>query len=461
MNRSRGLLDASRIRFYSQQVNFSQTLSKKKTIATCLAIYLISQILFLINIQFPRTVNFDEFHYVPAAKEMLTLGEDRNPEHPPLAKYIIASGIALWGDKSFGWRFMSAVFGSLTLIAMFLMSLSLFNRYSTALFVTVITLFNHFLYVQSRIAMLDTYMFAFMSWGILFFILTWSTTSPKRKIRRHLLYSGVCFGLAIACKWFAIVPWLVCLGLVLFIRLLQHWKTQFSQPTHPLFEPWYSSKLWSGITPLDLLSSLFAIPVLTYFLTFVPMLFLSGTHYEWSDLFRLQVIAWEKQKLVTDPHPYMSTMSQWPLTLRPMWYAFEHMGTTPQTIRGVFLAGNPAVMWGGLLSLLVCAWGWIRYQHKPAFLILVFYSALYFSWILIPRKVSFYYYYYPAAMILSLGLGYAFSVFTPLKKRMVLRLQWGFAAAVVILFIYFFPILAALRIPADEYQKWMWLKSWI
>jgi dolichyl-phosphate-mannose--protein O-mannosyl transferase len=28
-------------------------------------------------------------------------------------------------------------------------------------------------------------------------------------------------------------------------------------------------------------------------------------------------------------------------------------------------------------------------------------------------------------------------------------------------FVYFFPILAALRIPGEGFRKWMWFRSWV
>ena len=37
-----------------------------------IGLYLVSQILFLIGIQFPTKVDFDEFHYVPAAKALIS-----------------------------------------------------------------------------------------------------------------------------------------------------------------------------------------------------------------------------------------------------------------------------------------------------------------------------------------------------------------------------------------------------
>jgi dolichyl-phosphate-mannose--protein O-mannosyl transferase len=126
-------------------------------------------------------------------------------------------------------------------------------------------------------------------------------------------------------------------------------------------------------------------------------------------------------------------------------------------VRGVILLGNPVIMWGGLLALLGCAWGWVVERRRDAFLILAMYIAFYASWILIPRKVAFFYYYYPAGMILSLALAFVFNRWRTSKDW----LAWAFACLCWAFFIYFFPILAALKIPAADFRKWMWLGSWI
>ena len=138
---------------------------------------------------------------------------------------------------------------------------------------------------------------------------------------------------------------------------------------------------------------------------------------------------------------------------RPIWYAFDKEGA--DKVRGVILIGNPVVMWTGVVALLVCAWAWVTTKSRAAFLILAFYTALFGSWIVIPRKIAFYYYYYPAGMVLSLALAYVFHVW---RTKWA---QWIYLAAAFGMFVYFFPILAALKISADSFSRWMWFRSWI
>ena len=60
---------------------------------------------------------FDEVHYLPAAREFLTLGTFINREHPLVGKELIALGIALFGDNPWGWRLLPTLFGTLALFA--------------------------------------------------------------------------------------------------------------------------------------------------------------------------------------------------------------------------------------------------------------------------------------------------------------------------------------------------------
>jgi dolichyl-phosphate-mannose--protein O-mannosyl transferase len=425
----------------------------KRILVTAALLFCFCQIFFLINIQFPKTPNFDEFHYVPSAKQFLAMTTNQNWEHPPLAKMLMAVGIGLWGDRPIGWRFMSTVFGSLTLVGMYLLAFVLFESEALALWVALLTLVNQLLYVQSRIGMLDTFMFAFLVWAMTAYCATWMLKITPKQTRYLLAFSGSMFGLSIACKWFAIVPWIACLGLMLVIRLLQKWETFFN---HPNERDWYRSQLWKEVTWPYEVFALGILPLFFYFITFLPFFFIPGAASSPWDLIAMQTRMFDGQLRVVTSHPYMSHWVDWPLIRRPIWYAFDREGPAQAWVRGVILLGNPWIMWSGLLALIYCLWGWIKKRDRAAFLIVFFYVTFLACWIVIPRKVEFYYYYYPAGMVLSLALAY---VFFDTKKSELPR--WIFLGVAAGFFVYFFPILAAFRIPAEAFRNWMWFSSWI
>lgn len=421
-------------------------------------LYLFAQVLFLIGIQFPSTPNFDEFHYIPSAKQFLQLKENQNWEHPPLGKIIMAGGIAVWGDRPIGWRFMSTVFGALTLVGMYFLGLVLFESEEAALWIALLTLCNQLLYVQARIGMLDTFMFGFLVWAMAAFCATWLPSFSSSQNRRFFTFTGFMFGLSMACKWFTVVPWIGCSLLVGVIRLFQYWKITFEDPQP---DDWYQPQLWAGIRWYDLVLTLVVLPVFVYFCTFLPYLFVQNGHYSLTGFLAVQVKMWQGQLRVVSSHPYMSQWTDWPFLHRPIWYAFDRFGPQQEWVRGVLLLGNPLIMWTGILAFFGCLWGWIARRNRIGFLITFFFTLFYGCWIVIPRKISFYYYYYPAGMTLSLTLAYVFFRKEFGKLHSIHWLRWTFLGSAVCLFIYFFPILSALKIPSESFRKWMWFPSWI
>jgi dolichyl-phosphate-mannose--protein O-mannosyl transferase len=433
----------------------------RRVLLICAGLFVLSQLLFLINIQFPRGHNFDEFHYVPSAKQFLEMRENQNWEHPPLGKLIMAAGIGLWGDIPIGWRYMSTVFGTFTLIGMYVWALVLFGSEMTALWVALLTLFNGLLYVQSRIGMLDTFMFGFIVWALAAFTAAWRPNQHVRQTRRLIAVTGIFLGLGTGCKWFTVIPWVTCIALVCVVKLLQYWQTRFGAQDGA--DDWYHPQLWRHVRLVDWVWGLGFVPLVTYFATFIPYFIIQRPPVGFMDLFLMQKKMYEGQLRVLGQHPYMSQWPDWPLLTRPIWYAFDKEGSNSEWVRGVVLLGNPLIMWGGLMALFVCLWNWVRRRQRDAFLILVFYAAFFGSWVLIPRKIAFYYYYYPAGMVLSLALGYVFHHATQAGGALA-RAEWArwlFLSCCLGLFIYFFPILAALRIPAGSFVKWMWLRTWI
>jgi dolichyl-phosphate-mannose-protein mannosyltransferase len=419
-------------------------------------LFLVALVALLLYLQFPRGYNFDEFHYIPAAKKILTWAEYPNYEHPPLGKFLIAIGLKLWGDVPFGWRFMNALFGAATLPAFHAIARSLFQSRKTAFFATFLTAFNMAFFVQSRIAMLDGFMVFFFLWGVVFLMsaLKRETTATPEASWKGWLASGSFFGLATACKWSGAYG-LIAAGIWALCKLLPLLQNSDHQEK-------FKKLLRLGVT-------LGVVPVLFYFLTFTPFLtFDRIPAWDFFELFEAQRKMWDGQMRVIGSHPYHSAWTTWPWMTRPIWYVFDKEAD-PAFVRGVLMIGNPLVMWPGLVALALSAWQWIsgtQRQRKTAAFIVLFWCILYFMWGLGFRKVSFYYYYYPASLFLSLAIAACFewaheSLPTRKAKRLLAWTQGFYGLAVLALFIYFLPILAAFKIPADAFRQWMWLRSWI
>ncbi len=410
-------------------MNPSEILSKK-TLKTCLLIYVLSQVFFLIYIQFPRIFHCEEFHYVPSAKQFLELKENRNFEHPPLAKELMAVGIGIFGDRPIGWRFMSTMFGAFTLVGMFLWGLVLFQDLEMAWAVVLLTLFNQMLYVQARVGMLDTFMMGFLAWALAAFTLAWKFSGGNKLYA----FTGLMLGLAVATKWTALVAWVGCIALL-------PGKIKLKEAV-----------LYFGV-----------LPAMAYYFTFIPFFFVQHTpsYSFWDILYVMQANMLDGQMRVVSAHPYMSSWTSWPWMRRPIWYTYETVSNTPTLIRGVLFIGNPLIMWAGLWAILSCTWTFFETRSKEAFLIIYFYALFLFSWAVIPRKLMFYYYYYPAGMILSLAIVFLFYDLKKLNPKWAIVGLRAFIVLSALIFIYFFPILADLKIPYSQFRQLMWFDAWI
>jgi dolichyl-phosphate-mannose--protein O-mannosyl transferase len=188
----------------------------------------------------------------------------------------------------------------------------------------------------------------------------------------------------------------------------------------------------------------------------------------------------------TPVHPYMSHAWSWPWIGRPAahYYKPTHIGfkevdaeiiglPNPAMWWAAFFIGIPLLLWWSGLGRIVI---WIARRlpvlrgrlgsrappliDAPAVLILLMLAPLYLPWLVTARPL-FTFYMTPAVPFLALGL-------THVIHRMITR--WPFSTAVagayvalaVMVFAYFYPVLAALPIPHDGLLGWkahMWFQS--
>jgi dolichyl-phosphate-mannose--protein O-mannosyl transferase len=420
--------------------------TRRKVLRGAIAVFLLSHLIFVAGISFPPKLYWDELHYIPAARKIFVRDQIVNQEHPPLAKTLMAISITAWGDNPLGWRYMSALFGSLAMTGMYVWALHLFMNENAALWAAAITLVNQFLYVQSRVATLDVFVLAFTLWALALFTVTWHST----RVKGTFITIGVMLGLAIASKWTGLIPFMMIIGIVAIVKILQNWRTIFENPNAT---DWYCSDLWGNMRVSDWIVSLALIPAAVYFLTFVPVY---GAHPV--TLVHLQKEMWDSLWRVTTPHPYMSGWINWALIRRPMLYLFDRDSENPNSIQVVTFLGNPVVLWGGIIGILPCIYGWLKNRRWDAFIILISWFAFYFTWALVSRPVSFYYYYFPAGMVLSLSLTYLF------YSTGIVRAAWTrylFLCLAIGVFIYFFPISSALTgVTGAGYIQRMWFETW-
>ena len=340
-----------------------------------------SFVLRIFNLGSPKGLVFDEVYYVDGARDLLTYGVEVNgsdPEfivHPPVGKWLIASGIKLFGDNEFGWRFASAVFGTL-LILIFarLVHVIFYSPLLTALGASLMAL-DGLLLVHSRTALLDLFLTFFTLVGVLL----WH--------RNRHIWAGVAFGLAIGCKWSAIY-FVAIIGLVAVYRILiEHDVKKSIKPIAAKFAQY-------GL-----------LPVFVYGLTWTGW-FISdrGWSRQWSNNPVASWIHYHSEMLIfhtglTTTHPYQANPWSWLIMGRPTSFFYDAPKgcSSDNCAQEVLALGTPILWWVGTIAIAVVVGYWIRslINHRvdvAANLVVLGLAAGYLPWFAMQQRTVFSFY---------------------------------------------------------------------
>ena len=399
-----------------------------------LLIGIFAQALFSWQLAVPHLLVFDEVHYVPAARTLLALAEPRNVEHPMLGKELIALGMMLFGDNPVGWRALSTLAGTATVMGAFAILWLMYDRLRTATLGALMVLLNFTVFVQARIAMLDGFMAALVVCGTA--VLLWAMRGKEGQARRRWLAGSVLLGLAAGAKWTA-APYVAFAGIAFLVARRGH------------------SERWPGLGAVTGLVLLGAGSIGAYLLTFLPAFFYAHEPLTLATLLPFQLHMLQEQSQVLPPHTYQSDWTGWVLMKRPIWYLYEQADGAQ---RGILFLGNPAIMWSGLMAVLACLWASARDRDGKAGVVAAIWLASWLMWAPVLKSPTFFYYYYLSSIWLPLVIAAAID-----HWRDKLR-YWdeAFLLAAAILFVRFYPILAATELAGpDAFRRWTWFRSWV
>ena len=403
-------------------------------------------LLCLWRLTIPSGPFFDEIHYLPAARDLLSGEAYRNPEHPPLGKEIIALGIMLFGDGPFGWRIFPSLAGALAMFAAMraLWHASLLRHATIAYGILLATGFQ--LFVHAQIAMLDVFMAAFFLAALWFFAAACRAASPARA-RFNLALSGIALGLAIASKWNAapLAPMIGLGFLALRLRAVGFGDLLTYDDAAPvrgvgLIE----AALWLGVLPLAV-----------YAATYWPAFQVENGPFAGRGIIGAHLHMLELQQSVKEGHPYQSTWVQWVLNTRAIWYLYE---VTDGAQRGVLLIGNPLTMLLGLVAFWWTVMAALVRRRVDAAAAAILFAASIGFWIVAAKPIQFYYHYFlPSCFLLAcLALG-----LDRLRTRGWHWAYWGVLVGSVAVFVLFYPILSAAELSGEQaFNRWMMLDGW-
>ena len=427
---------------------------------------------------------FDEIYHARTAYEHLHGLYPYETTHPPLGKVMMSWCVAIFGMVPFGWRFAGALAGVLMLPGMYMLGKLLTRRKWGGAAAMLLMAFDLMHFTQTRIATIDSFVVLFIIW-MTYFMLRWfflrffETPLPRSLLL--LCLSGLMMGLGIASKWTGCYAG-AGLAVVFFFGLWRRVREIRAAKAIPAKQQDRAQALaaekgyWMlGITVASCLLFFVAVPLLIYYLSYIPYFAPSGG----VTVQKIIQAAEGMFKYHSEPgrgmtHWFYSPWYQWPVIFKPMWYAssaYEPAGCQSS----IMAMGNPAVWWVGLLGLfgVLCLWAARHWNGKnrqivlhpiqddPRFaLLLILFAAQYLPWMLVPRG-TYIYHYFPSVPFIILCAVLCLDRLSEKREkaaRVVLIALLVIAAA---LFIAFFPYASGITVSQSWMDAMKWFPNWL
>lgn len=403
---------------------------------------------------------FDEVYFPKFAAQYL----DGHPDwegHPPVGKYIIALGIAIFGRNAFGDRVMEALFGAIIPVLGAGLVYLLTARRSVSVLAGLFLLLEGLFLVESRLSLLNVFLVALGLSSQIFLL----AGLRQRGIWRTILLclSGIMLGGSASVKWNGLgflLMVVLLVGLVWVVALFP--KNLDSKNLAPenteqlgILAEIKTLRWWQY--PLCLI----AFPVLFYVGQWVPHLLMNsgGVPFFWESFWAVQrhIIWWHSSDKVVESltnavpvHPYCSSWFSWAVLARPIGYYFKSENNIFTDIHAL---GNPILWWLSTASILgLSAWGLRRFQGIIAY-ILIGYAANYLPWAIAKRCVFIYH--YMSALVFGV-IGLAVITDLLLRQKSLRSLGIGIIIAVTLSYCFFLPIWLGLPLSSSAFYQRMW-----
>jgi len=390
------------------------------------------------RLSLPTGYIFDEVYYAKNANSLLSSAVELDAQgqaefvvHPPFGKWLIAIGIRFFGNEEFGWRFASAIFGTLSILLIYLIVKKLFNSEFLSITAALLMAFDGLNLVMSRVALLDIFLMFFILLSIYFLI------------TNNLWLSGSAIGLAISIKWSAafLIP-LVILFVVIYnkvtFRNLYKVVSQFTLlPISIYFASWsgwiFSSQGWARQSKSNVFASL------------------------WN--YHLQILDFHQG--LDDKHAYQANPWSWLVLGRPTSFYYESPSDcgAEKCAQEILAIGTPLLWWISIFAVAITFGFLVTKLERAAAIILLGFAGTYLTWFFIQSRTTFYFYSISILPFLILALIYCFNQLLNIanyKKYII-----SFVILVAINFIYFLPIYLGISIPYSQWLSRMWFESWI
>lgn len=447
---------------------------------------------------FPDQKIFDEVYYPKNAVELLRQGYENNPGHlfvvhPPLGKWCMSLGIELFGDTSFGWRFMGAVAGTLAVLLLIRITRRMTGSTLLGGIAGLLLALDGLSVVMSRTALLDIYLQPFILGGFAALVIdrdqvrarlaeAVANDGPVTGVGPHLgprpwrLFGGVLLGAACSVKWSGVY------FLAGFAILSAFWdrgarrSAGVPAPTSAALVRDVPAAVWS----------LAVVPVGTYLLTWTGW-FLGANGYDrhWADgrggtwsfvpaalrsLWHYHAEMLKFHDSLSSYHPYRSQPWAWLVDGRPVNFYYPKNVTgcgSASCVRQIVALGTPAIWWAFLPAVIWMLWLALSRRDWRSITVLTAFAAGWGTWLINTGRTMFFFYMIPLVPFLIIGvtlvLGQVLGTSTASERRRTVGLiaLCVYLGLVVIDFAWLWPVLSGQKISYSDWQARMWFSSWI
>ncbi|MET9111060.1 dolichyl-phosphate-mannose--protein mannosyltransferase [Streptomyces zhihengii] len=499
-----------------------------------LLVALVAGLLRFWNLGKPHAVIFDETYYAKDAwalinqgyegswpkdvdKRILVDGSAVAPPvdpgyvvHPPVGKWVIGLGEKMFDFTPFGWRFMVAVLGTLSVLMLCRIGRRLFRSTFLGCLAGLLLAVDGLHFVMSRTALLDLVLMFFVlaAFGALLLDRDWTrrrmaaalpedpggVLRPDAGIAASLrfgwrpwrLTAGVMLGLAAGTKWNGLFV------MAAFCVMSVLWDVG-TRRTAGAVRP-YQAVLRHDLVPAFV--STVPVALATYVLSWTGWIVTDkGYHRQWASTGPGRDSAWnwlfpdwlrslwhyESQVYtfhvgLTDGHTYESNPWSWLVVGRPVSYFYEDpsagtggcpAGTADKCAAEVLALGTPLLWWAACFALLYVAWRWLFRRDWRAGAVLCAFLAGWAPWLHYQERTIFLFYAVVFVPFLCLAVAMMIgAILGPPGSDERRRAVGAIGAGVLVLlivwnFIYFYPIYTGQPIPMDEWRNRMWLDTWV
>ncbi|MEU7303694.1 phospholipid carrier-dependent glycosyltransferase [Streptomyces sp. NPDC007206] len=488
------------------------------------------------NLGSPRAVIFDETYYAKDAWALVHRGFEVNWDknannlvlqthghlpiptdaayvvHPPVGKYVIGLGELVFGFDPFGWRFMTALLGTLSVLLLCRIGRRMFRSTFLGCLAGALMAVDGLHFVMSRTSLLDGVLMFFVlaAFGCLVIDRDRSRerlaaalpadrdgrVRPDARVADTFRFglrpwrwaAGLMLGLALGTKWnglyiliaFCVMAVLWDVGARRTAGALQPYTAALKYDTGLAFVATVPVAIgvyllsWLGwiLSPADGTGGYFRNWAATDgkggSWTFLPDWLRSLWHYE-HEVYKFHVG-------LTSPHTYQSNPWSWIVLGRPVSYFYESpnpgadgcpANAGQKCAREVLAIGTPLLWWAACFAILYVLWRWAFRRDWRAGAIACGIAAGYLPWFLYQERTIFLFYAVVFLPFLCLAVAMMIgAVVGPPGSSETRRVIGATASGVLVLliawnFIYFWPLYTGTAIPIDSWRSRMWLDTWV